>query len=848
MSTQPKKTQLSNGLKVIFERNMSAKIVSLYIGVKIGSADETNQEAGICHLIEHMLFKGTTSYRTGDIASLVESRGGELNAYTSFDQTVYYINLPSQHLKQGLNILKEMVSLATFDAEELEREKEVVIEEIRRGKDNPGNVLGEALFKKAYGKHPYGRPIIGFMETVRSFSRKTVFNFYKKNYRASNMILGVCGHVSASTALKQIKDIFGSLPKQQPLKTTFYPYQAHRHLQQSTVSMNVAATLFDLAFPIPHFKHEDVPALDVLSHLLGESDTSLLEQNTKEKEQLVHSISTSSYTPKHPGVFTVSGLVDPQKLNPALRSIFKQIENMKSCLIDEDKLERTKLLAKSQVIYEKQTCEGTVRKWISYETVADDFRYDELYFRAIAKLTPHDIQKVAQKYLSQTQATCVVLHPHHTPVKVDPAIFKKRKPHTPTKYKKILNAFGASVYQLSNGLRVVTKENFRLPLIAIKTASHGGLRSETNQTNGLSTLIANVITKGTQNISQLTLAEKCEWLAGGISGYTGRNSFGLSSTFLSDKLEKALPLFAEVLLSPGFDEREIEKEKKIQLEAIKNRGDQLAQASHKLVMQRLFKGHPFQRHLLGERKSVQAITADDLRRHYTALIVPGNLVISCVGDFRTDHLLARLEEFFGHMKPTSFSVQHHQAPTPPRHRADLFERKKKHQTHISLGFLGTPLDNPDRFVLEIIHSILSGQGGRLFLNLRDKQSLAYTVTSSTIQGIETGYFGLYIATDPAKKQQAITGLFGEVARLCQEKVPAHELARAKNYLIGNHAIDHQKNGAIAGQLATNTLYNLNLSEFFEYAKFINRISRNDIMRVARKYLKHDHCVVGVVGP
>jgi zinc protease len=136
----------------------------------------------------------------------------------------------------------------------------------------------------------------------------------------------------------------------------------------------------------------------------------------------------------------------------------------------------------------------------------------------------------------------------------------------------------------------------------------------------------------------------------------------------------------------------------------------------------------------------------------------------------------------------------------------------------------------------------------LFLNLRDKQSLAYTVTSSNIQGIETGYFGLYIATDPAKKQQAITSLFGEVDRLCQEKIPTFELARAKNYLIGNHAIDHQKNGAIAQQLATNTLYNMGLNEFFEYAKFINRITRDDVMRVARKYLKKDHCVVGIVGP
>ncbi|MDO8644666.1 MAG: pitrilysin family protein, partial [bacterium] len=152
------RTKLANGLTVLLEENHEAPVISMNLWVNVGSAQETSQEAGLSHLIEHMLFKGTLKRRVGEIAREVESVGGDINAYTSFDETVYYINMASRFYARGLDILADAAVNSQFDPEELAREKEVVVEEISRSEDNPGRLVGEHLFKKAFVKHPYGRP------------------------------------------------------------------------------------------------------------------------------------------------------------------------------------------------------------------------------------------------------------------------------------------------------------------------------------------------------------------------------------------------------------------------------------------------------------------------------------------------------------------------------------------------------------------------------------------------------------------------------------------------------------------------------------------------------------------
>lgn len=848
MTQFAKKIRLTNGLTVIYEKNPAADIVSLQIGVRVGAVNESDDESGLCHLIEHMVFKGTKSFKPGEIATIVEASGGELNAYTSLDQTVYYVNVPVPSFVLGMKILKEMAFDAVMDPEELAREKEVVVEEINRGKDNPQRVLAELLFSSFYLKHPYRRPVIGTAELVRGFSPEKVSGFYKKWYRPQNMVLGVCGNIEESQLSEELERNFRFEIPSPDTHQQFKPDPEIETYRVVAQKMDIQATYFDVAFRAPHVLHADVPALDVLSHLLGEGDTSLLEQNTKEKEQLVHYIYSSCYTPKHPGMFVIGGMVDPVKMNDALLSIRRQIDRVKSDLFDSERLERVKMLAQAQLIFDKETCEGTARKWMTYETTAGDYKYDEKYIEAVLALTPDDLLRVAKTYLDPGKALLAVLHPPKAKIRPDKAFFREKIRTPSTKFERVSRYKEVEVYRLKNGLSVVLKQNRRLPIASLKLTGLGGLRFESARNNGVSNLASHAVVKGTRKMNQLQVAEKCESMAGQLAGYAGRNSWGGSLGLLSGKLKEGVPFFADVMLDPAFDDDEIAKEKRLQLEAIKNRTDNPAQLAFLGAMRKLFAGHPYQYPTLGEKTSVSKLTAEDVRRHYGSLRQPSNMVLSAVGDFDTGALLSLVNEHFGTLPKGIAPKPKLSVPKPPRKTDRIFELKNKNQAHVVVGFVTVPLTHPDRYVFDVLNSVLSGQGGRLFLELRDKKSLAYTVSSSMMEGLETGFFAAYIGTEPGKVPTALSGIFEELEKLRDRKAPEIEIERAKNYIIGNHEIDHQKNGAVAMQLALNQLYGVGVAEYFDFVKRVRKVTAKDVMRVAGKYLDPDHCVISVVGP
>jgi zinc protease len=180
---------LGNGLTVVVRPNPASPVVAVQAWVKAGSTTEPEERAGMSHILEHMAFKGTKRRGNGDIAREVESLGGEINAYTSFDQTVYHITISGRYLENALDILSDTLENSVFDAGELSRELEVILEEVRMNEDNPGRVVGKALFREAYREHPYGRPVIGYVNTIKNTTRDDLLSYFRKWYVPGNMVL-----------------------------------------------------------------------------------------------------------------------------------------------------------------------------------------------------------------------------------------------------------------------------------------------------------------------------------------------------------------------------------------------------------------------------------------------------------------------------------------------------------------------------------------------------------------------------------------------------------------------------------------------------------------------------------
>lgn len=842
---------LPNGLTILLEEKRTAPVISFNVLVRVGSAMETDAEAGICHVIEHMLFKGTPTRPVGQIARDVEAAGGEINAYTSFDQTVYYINMATRFADQGLAILADAVQHPLFDAQELAREAEVICEEIRREEDNPSHRVTERLFQKTYGTHPYGRPIIGYDYTVKAFTHDDLFKFWRQWYVPKNMALIIVGDFDTTTMLAKATAAFAEgrsdpAPAPVPLAIPVETHGTRVFSDQTTIQ----SSYLSLGLPVPELTHADIPTLDILTHVLAGGESSRLEQVLREQKQLVHAIHCYAFTPKGTGIFSIGAVLPTDKARQAMTAIWEEIAKIHANGITAAELERAKTNIRATEIYEKESVGGLAGKYALFLGAAGDHTFEERYYQAIGETTLAHVREVAQRYLMPERTTVVVLAPKQDPVPDLEAIKHccrlpkaiRPTPKAPPKRHKPV------VIKAANGLRVIVQENHHLPIVACCAAGLGGLRYETARNNGISTLIAQTMTKGTRHRHAIEIAETIDNHAASIDGFAGRNSFGLRGEFLADKFQEGFALFAEILGEPTFPVSEVAKEKRQLIEAIKNQSDNLPALAMLQFTRALYGRHPYGLRQLGEKESVRQITSAALAHYYFRLLHPKNMVLAVTGDVDVA-TIRRLVNQHIHW-PRGTPPKRPIFPRPGIEKPVTLELKRaeKQQAHIVYGFLTTTLDSPDYYPLTVMNYILSGQGGRLFGTLRDKLSLAYAVSASHQAGIDPGYFMVYIGTEPTKIQTALDGIRAELSNLTERLVDAAEFERARQYLVGTYELDRQRNAGNAGSYAFNLLYDLGINEIELYPKKILKVTRQDILRVAKKYLRFDRAVCSIIRP
>jgi len=880
------KYQLDNGLTVILEENHSSPVVAVNVWVKTGSACEIEGEYGLAHVHEHMLFKGTEKRKVGEIARVIENDGGDINAFTSFDETVYYVVIASRFLDTALDVLSDAMQNSTFDPQELNKELEVVVEEIRRGKDSPSRNLSEKMFSTTFTTHPYGRPVIGSEESVRSFTREGITDFYKKWYAPNNMVLVVVGDFKTSEVMPKIEEMYGQYPSRELPQCDINDEPVQEGMKTYVIDKTLQEGYFSLAYHAPNAKHEDTPVMDVLSNILGGGDSSRLFQNIKEEKALVNNIYAYAFTPKHEGIFAVGGSIDPAKSKEALSEIVKEINRLKYEPVSEEELQRVKVNLESDSIYTKETMQGQAQKLGFYEVETDDFRYEQEYLDKVSKVTPEDIMLAAQTYFNDENLTAGFLLPTDSitinndeiqsivettskevqkqavgegarEILVEKDLMAKTKAPDSTAKQSGSAKSTAEVgtlgevqeYVLDNGITVLIKKNDSVPIFAARAAFLGGVRYEDQSNNGVSNFVSRMLTRGTESRSALQIAQEIESIAGEVEGYSGRNSFGVTVEALSKNFVPAMDIFADVLRAPGFDAEEVERARREILADINRQGDNLLRTTVNLFLDTLYTEHPYKLNPLGTVETVSAADSQSLREFYEKYARPENMVITVVGNVNEDEVLETIKKDFGGMKKGSTPVPVINADAPPQEVRKRVEKKQdKAQTHILLGFQGPKLDDEDHYSIEVLNTIMSGMGGRLFLELRDKKSLAYTVTSFYTPGLEPGFLGVYIGTAPQKEEEAIQGMKDQLELLLKEGVTDEEITRAQNYLVGNFEIGLQQNSSQAAKIAFDELYGIGWEEYNAYPEKIYAVTKEDVLQAARKYIDLDKYTIAIVKP
>ncbi len=847
-------TTLDNGLTAVVKESHRAPVVAVQIWVKAGSAYEKDSQAGITHLIEHMIFKGTEKRGPGELAKTIESLGGTINAYTSYDYTVYHCVVPSAWLDTALDILEDAVFHSKFDPDELEREKKVVLEEMKMREDRPQVMLYEDLMKTAYRRYPYRRPIIGNEKTVTSFTRDDILDYMKERYKPCNISVVIAGDVDTAAAISSTKKYFGKEANAGCTPAVFPHEPTQANPRYNIRRMDCQEGYLAIAFSgIPGFNNDDVPALDLLSAYLSDGDSSLLVSTLKNRLQLVHSIHASAFTPKGPGLFEITADIDPNKLDTVLTEILARMFQLQDSGIPARELKRARTQVLTDFIYSQETMEGEARKLGVFQTLAGNASKEQQYLEKIRKVTAEDIQAVCKKYMHPNAISISMVMPENAHVSIDGnklgAIIEKASAKARGETETRAAGSTAKRFSLPNGATLLTLEAKDIPTVAVRIAFPGGLRYETPEDNGIFNLLARAWKKGTAMHSAEAIAEIIDGMGASISGFSGQNSFGLQGRFTTENFRKGLALMAEILLSPTFPDKEVEKLKPIILAQIRQQDDYLPGVAVREFRKLLFSPHPYGMDRLGRPETVIKFSSDDLMKIYKSYAVPDRAVISVVGDIETQELRQEMRDLFRSWTSESMAF----LPTPPDPEPVTTPKivsihREKQQEHIVLGFMGTGVNSPDRFPMEILNAILSGQGGRLFVDLRDKKSLAYSVTSFAGFGIDIGSIACYIACAPEKKREAQKGLWSEIYRIQQELPRKEELQRAKNWLIGRYQISLQTPSAKAMDMAMNELYGLGYDFSQKYPDLIKKVTARQVQEVAKKYLRSQEYVLVIVGP
>ena len=846
--------KLDSGLNVIIKEDHSAPVVSVQIWVKTGSANETEEEAGITHLIEHMIFKGTPTRKVGEIARTIESSGGDINAYTSYDRTVYYAEIASDYYEKAVDVLLDAVQNSVFDPAELEREREVVLEEYRRSMDLPERRFNWAMFDLCYKNHPYKRPVIGYESTIRSITREDILKYMHKWYTADNMALVAVGDFKKDEALEAIKRYSKNLPDRKGYNVSLPVEPVQTSTRVLSLSSDVNKVYMDLSWHMPSIKDPSIPAFDLLETILGHGRSSRLYNKLKMEKNLVRSIDAGAYIMADPGLFSVEAELGADGVNNALDAIIEEITRIKNEPITETELLRARRIVETDFLSAMETMNGQSQTLAFFETMTGDMNKSDDYLEKLKKVTAEEIMKVADLYLTSGNLSVGIMTPEGSKTEISgdqiAGIFSAKSALYNQKISKSSEKSEEETTKviLPNGIRLIIKENHRLPLASIRIAFLGGTRLEKTAEAGISALTAKMLTRGTTTRSASEIASTVEAWAGEIEGFSGRNSFGISAELLSGDLYNGLELLADLIRNPSFPEEEIAKAREDILMDIKAKNDDPVNQLTDLFNETLYHEHPYGHPMTGTEKSVNSIKRSDLIEWYKSLAVPSNMVITVVGDVQKEVFTGKAKDVFKGLDSSDLKVPVVLTEPPLKGIREVHSERQGEQVHIMIGYLDVALGSRENAVMTLVDTALSGQGGRLFTELRDKQSLAYSVSSFRRPGLETGAFAVYLACAPDKLKTAKKALFSELEKIKKKGLSAQELEDAKRYVLGNDAIEHQTNGDQAMRMALDELYGLGYDYYIGFNKEIAEVTLEDIKETLGRILIPDGYALVTVGP
>lgn len=862
--------KLSNGLTVLLKSDHRVPVACVLTWVKAGYFNEPDQLLGISHFIEHMFFKGTPTRGVGVVAKETKELGGYLNAATIYDHTYYYTVGPAKSLARTLEVQADVLLNPLFDPEEMEREKEVIIQELRRKFDNPDPFAWEKLLELAFDRHRIRRWRMGREEDIRRYTRDDVMSYYRHYYSPEKISLAVVGDFSCEEIFPLIEKHYSAMISTGSPRETSPVEEPQNEPRLRRLMGDLSRTLVKMGFHGPSRQDPDFFAMNFLTIFLGRGRSSRFYRSLKEERGLVDGVGASLYAAEDVGFVTFEAELKPEKLAECEEGFWTELGRLRRDPPTAQEIEKVRNIVETNFFSEKEDVMGQAYSLAHFEDLGGLEKEDE-YVERMRNITPQDLLSTAEKYFTFQNMSIMEYVPEAvgegaavearldslrkrvvtriesegSPAKVPTVDPPRPWIWTPVPSDPVSK--GIDVVALGGGVKLLHLQTKAVPLATVSAYFPGGRLDETESNCGITHFMLRSSLKGTERRSAEEIAFEMERLGTSIHTEASADLFGYSMSLLASNLKPGLDLLSDVLVRPTFQAPEVEKERTTILADIQRNRDDMFRQPIELFYRALYGVHPYGLPRSGTQESMTAVTRSLLVDWYREAFRWPRMVIAVVGDVERERVKDWVQEHFDVSGDADPEPRAQIFPVvPARGAREIVESRDRKQTGFALGFTGLGIRDEKYFAAEVLRNILSGMGGRLFMELRDKRSLAYTVTTMNIGLLRGGAFFTYMATSPEKEVEARDGLLKELARIKREKPTEEELSGAKRYTQGSHAIGLQSNASVAYTYLHHYIAGRGLGAISEYDELIDAVSAERVRTVANELFDFDQVVYGAV--
>ncbi|PRQ03387.1 Peptidase M16 inactive domain protein [Enhygromyxa salina] len=829
-------------------------VASVQLWVAAGAAAERKREHGCAHLLEHMVFKPYLDGqgRRRDLAGVVEQLGGDVNAFTSHDETVFHATVPADAWTTVIESMVGAVIGREFDPELLAREQDVVVEEIRQYADDPAARSVQAMMADLYGQHPYARSVLGEEHEVRALTPGILRGWAKRQYRGQRVVLVVAGPIDVVELEATARRLLEGLPPGGRPRAKAQP-EAPLEPRVRIVRDDVQEAYLRLGWIGGVALDLDAVALDVAAVALGQGESSRLALSTRRREQLVSDAYASYLAGLASGTFLVSAQAETGAVERATEALLDEVEALGRHPLEPEEFARARALLQSSLVYRRETVQGQAHALAYFAAASGQLEAEAEYFERLAGLTPECVRVACARHLRRDRAAITILIPRERvearAVRSMTGRLVRRCRRGPAPMISALrraptcDASGTWHATHRCGLRVVARPDPSVPVAAGWLVWPGGLRLESARDAGISSLSAALLNRGTSTRDGDALAREIEGLAAVLDGFSGHNSVGLQAESLAEHLPTVLARALECAIEPGFAPEEVEEARRIVLADLEADADDLGHLAYRRMLGALYGRHPYGRDLRGTAASLARFDQAKITRNWARHYPIGRAVLSLAGAFDLDQVLAELDHLLAPLGP--FATRDVPAPMPkwpggpptwPRRPIEQVIEREREQGQCVIGFPGLGLGEPENEALDVLCSVLGGQSGRLFESLREREGLVYQVGANSSEHLDGGHVVFYAAASQDKLAATRLAIEAEIARITSELITTEELDRAKRWLIGQFESGLQRRSRVAARMVFGEVYRLGVNHYLRYPERVEAVEREQILALARRVL------------